>query len=72
MIHEHRNTRMRNRNLYVLTGGPGGGKSTVLDILDGMGYHTVREAGRKIIRSQAETISRSTRTSANPAFSTGG
>ena len=51
MIHEHRNTRMRNRNLYVLTGGPGGGKSTVLDILDGMGYHTVREAGRKIIRS---------------------
>ena len=55
MIHEHRNTRMRNRNLYVLTGGPGGGKSTVLDILDGMGYHTVREAGRKIIRSQAET-----------------
>ena len=47
MIHEHRNTRMRNRNLYVLTGGPGGGKSTVLDILDGMGYHTVREAGRK-------------------------
>ena len=49
MIHEHRNTRMRNRNLYVLTGGPGGGKSTVLDILDGMGYHTVREAGRKII-----------------------
>ena len=55
MIHEHRNTRMRNRNLYVLTGGPGGGKSTVLDIFDGMGYHTVREAGRKIIRSQAET-----------------
>ena len=52
MIHEHRNTRMRNRNLYVLTGGPGGGKSTVLDILDGMGYHTVREAGRKIIRSR--------------------
>ena len=27
----------------------------MLDILDGMGYHTVREAGRKIIRSQAET-----------------
>ena len=95
MIHEHRNTRMRNRNLYVLTGGPGGGKSTVLDILDGMGYHTVREAGRKIIRSQAETGGNavpwadtaryarlmslqsrndfeSTRTSANPAFSTGG
>lgn len=47
MIHEHRNTRMRNRNLYVLTGGPGGGKSTVLDILDGMGYHTVREAGQE-------------------------
>lgn len=54
MIHEHRNTRMRNRNLYVLTGGPGGGKSTVLDILDGMGYHTVREAGRKIILQSGE------------------
>ncbi len=50
MIHEHRNTRMRNRNLYVLTGGPGGGKSTVLDILDGMGYHTVREAESSAVR----------------------
>ncbi len=55
MSHEHRNTSMRNRNLYVLTGGPGGGKSTVLDLLNGMGYRTVQEAGRQIIRSQTET-----------------
>ena len=37
---------------FVLTGGPGSGKTTLIDHLTGMGYHTVPEAGRTVIRQQ--------------------
>ena len=43
---------MENLNFYILTGGPGSGKSTVLKLLSDMGYLTVEEAGRNIIQKQ--------------------
>lgn len=39
-------------NYFIFTGGPGGGKSTVLGEMERLGYQTVKEAGRKIIRRQ--------------------
>ncbi len=46
---------MENRNFYILTGGPGSGKSTVLEILKNKGYLTVNEAAREIIKNQVRT-----------------
>lgn len=41
-------------HLVVVTGGPGSGKTTLIDHLAGLGYgHTV-EAGRAVIRDQRE------------------
>ena len=39
--------------VYVLTGGPGAGKTTVVDRLRALGYATTPEAGRAILRDQA-------------------
>jgi len=39
--------------LFVITGGPGSGKSTLIDALAGQGFSTMPEAGRAIIRNQA-------------------
>ena len=38
---------------FVLTGGPGSGKSTLIQALDEAGYSTMGEAGRAIIQEQA-------------------
>lgn len=46
---------MENVNYYIFTGGPGSGKSTVLNILENMGYVTVREVARNIIQNQIRT-----------------
>lgn len=46
---------MDNRNFYIFTGGPGSGKSTVLEILRNMGYMTVQEVAREIIQKQIRT-----------------
>ena len=40
------------RNCFVLTGGPGSGKSTLIEALGSVGFRTVPEAGRSIIREQ--------------------
>lgn len=39
-------------NLYILTGGPGSGKTTLIEQLKGMGYGCMSEVGRKIIKEQ--------------------
>ena len=39
--------------LYILTGGPGSGKSTLIDVLAAAGYRTREEAGRRIIQDQS-------------------
>jgi predicted ATPase len=41
-------------HLFVITGGPGAGKTSVLEALRQQGYHVVPEAGRSIIRQQVE------------------
>lgn len=38
---------------FVLTGGPGSGKSTLIQALEQAGYSTMGEAGRAIIQEQA-------------------
>ncbi|GAA2795589.1 AAA family ATPase [Saccharopolyspora taberi] len=42
-----------NERFAVLTGGPGSGKSTLIDQLESMGFARSEEAGRGIIRDQA-------------------
>lgn len=39
-------------NFYIFTGGPGSGKTTLINGLDKMGYNCVPEVGRKIIKEQ--------------------
>lgn len=46
---------MKNDNYYILTGGPGSGKTTVLNLLADMGYLTMKESAREIIQRQVET-----------------
>lgn len=38
--------------LYVITGGPGSGKTTLINALASKGYAVVREAGRAVIQEQ--------------------
>ena len=42
-----------NNQLYVITGGPGSGKTTLIEALAAAGYATAPEAGRAIIIDQA-------------------
>jgi predicted ATPase len=39
---------------FVLTGGPGAGKTTLVEALKARGYATTEEAGRGVIREQVE------------------
>jgi predicted ATPase len=39
---------------YILTGGPGGGKTTLLQLLESAGYTCVPEVARSIIRERKE------------------
>jgi predicted ATPase len=41
-------------SLFVITGGPGSGKTSVIEALAARGYRTTVEAGRSIIREQLE------------------
>lgn len=40
-------------NFFVITGGPGAGKTSIIDKLAARGFPTVMEAGRDILRQQA-------------------
>jgi predicted ATPase len=46
---------MNRPNLYILTGGPGGGKTTVLEELARRGVRIVPEVARQIIQEQVRT-----------------
>lgn len=41
-------------NFFIISGGPGSGKSSIIDLLDMRGFTTVAETGRAILREQAE------------------
>ena len=43
---------MGSDRMYIITGGPGSGKSTLVDALENIGYTRSVEAGRAIIQSQ--------------------
>lgn len=43
---------MTHNRLLVLTGGPGSGKSTLIEALAGAGYASMDEAGRGVIQDQ--------------------
>lgn len=45
----------RQNNFYIITGGPGVGKTTVLNELGKSGYSVVPENARKIIQEQVAT-----------------
>ncbi|PPD11786.1 AAA family ATPase [Methylophilus sp.] len=40
------------KHFYLFSGGPGSGKSSLLDYLSHQGYHCMAEAGRQIIQQQ--------------------
>ncbi|ASK32652.1 ATPase [Chryseobacterium sp. T16E-39] len=42
-------------NFYIITGGPGVGKTTLLKQLEKMGYRTVDEDARQIIKEQMQS-----------------
>ena len=43
-----------NDRFFVLTGGPGSGKTTLVEALEARGYATTEEAGRGVIREQMQ------------------
>lgn len=43
------------KNYIILTGGPGGGKSTLIEVLRERGYHCVDEVARDIIKQEVAT-----------------
>lgn len=44
---------INHNNYFILTGGPGSGKSSIISVLKNMGYICVDEAARQIIQEQA-------------------
>lgn len=49
------NTLKENDNFYVITGGPGVGKTTLLNALQNRGYEIVPEIARELIKEQEAT-----------------
>ncbi|NDV45449.1 ATPase [Paludibacter sp. 221] len=42
-------------NFYIITGGPGMGKTTLIDALRQKGFHCAAEVAREVIKKQVET-----------------
>lgn len=51
----NRNDKRSHTNWYVITGGPGSGKTTTLNHLNMLGYHTTIEHARHFIDRQMIT-----------------
>ncbi|MCS5710779.1 AAA family ATPase [Candidatus Berkiella aquae] len=61
------NLQLRN-NCYIITGGPGAGKSTLIDAFAQRGYQTVAEVGRQIILEELATGGNALHTADRLAF----
>lgn len=61
----HKNVK---ENFFILTGGPGSGKSSVLKMLEDIGFKTASEVGRKIIKEQITAGGNITHTGDKVAF----
>lgn len=59
---------MDHPNYFIISGGPGSGKSAIIDRLDARGFTTVAESGRAIIREQAESGGNATHTGDAESF----
>src|SRR5579871_3284120 len=46
---------MNRSNFYILSGGPGAGKTTTLETLAAMGHLVVPETARRVLRQEAAT-----------------
>jgi predicted ATPase len=55
-------------NFFIFTGGPGAGKTSVLNALKQRGYLTVEEVARKIIKKQHATKGNATHTGNRIAY----
>ena len=51
----NRTDKRSHTNWYVITGGPGSGKTTTLNYLNMLGYHTTIEHARHFIDTQMIT-----------------
>ena len=60
----------RKLNYFILTGGPGAGKSCVIHELSHRGYQTVPESARNIIRQQTASGGNATQQGDKAAFCT--
>jgi len=45
-------------DFHVITGGPGSGKTTLIDMLASQGFHHMPEAGRAIIATRLRSATR--------------
>jgi predicted ATPase len=45
-------------DFHVITGGPGSGKTTLIDMLASQGFHHMPEAGRAIIATRLRSAAR--------------
>ena len=59
---------LHKNNYYIFTGGPGAGKSSVLDELTNRGFTVVAEVGRKVIKEQLAFGGNATHTGDKVAF----
>lgn len=59
---------MIGKNFYILTGGPGAGKTTTLEALGARGCATVPEAARRVLHEQAAAGGRATHEGDRAAF----
>ncbi len=59
---------MQHPNFFIISGGPGSGKTSIIERLTARGFATVDETGRAILREQAETGGTATHTGDAAAY----
>ena len=60
---------LKKENYIILTGGPGSGKTAVINRLKSLGHLTVSETAREIIKKETEAVGQATHTQDHVSFS---